>query len=79
MSKKIISLAMVLVASTAAASFAGDCRGWVKAINGTTATVVCVDGTEIKAEGAVKVGIGYSVVVKDGKVLTVRHRVIEDC
>jgi len=59
MSKKIISLAMALVASTAAASFAGACRGWVKAIKGTTVTVVCADGTEIEAEGAVKVGLGY--------------------
>jgi len=81
MSNKMISLVMALafVASSATVSFAGDCKGWVKAVNGTTVTVVCADGTETKAEGAVKVGFGYSVVVKDGKVLTVRHRAMEDC
>ena len=58
MSKKMISLAMALtfVASTAAVTFAGDCKGKVKAVEGTSVTVTCGDGTEAKGEGVAKVG-----------------------
>lgn len=67
MSKKIITLAMVVafVASTAAVTFAGDCKGKVKGVEGAIITVTCTDGTEAKAEGVAK--IGDSVDVKGGK------------
>lgn len=68
MSKKIVSLAlaMAFVATTAVASFAADCTGTVTAVAGTTATVKCDDGKEVKATGAAKVG--DKVTVKADKI-----------
>jgi hypothetical protein len=81
MRKRIILLAMTLtfVTGFAADSFAGGCKGWVKAVNGTTVTVVCADGAEIKAEGSAKIGVGHSVEVRGGKIVAAKYRVIEDC
>lgn len=81
MRKRIIIsvVALVFVAGPAAVTFAGDCKGWVKAVKGTVVTVICADGTEIKAEGAARVGVGHSVEVKGGKIVTVKYRAIEDC
>jgi len=77
MSKKMISLAMAMafVVSTAAASFAADCAGVVKAVAGTSVTVTCEDGTETKAEGTAKVGA--KVTVKGGKIAA--KKAIEGC
>lgn len=79
MSKKMISLAMALafVASTAAVTFAGDCKGKVKAVDGATITVTCGDGTEAKGEGGAKVG--DSVEVKGGKIVAAKKKAIEGC
>ena len=80
MSKKMISLAMALafVVSTAAVSFAADCKGTVKAVAGTSVTVTCEDGSEAKAEGAAKVG--DKVMVKGGKIEAAKKKkAIEGC
>lgn len=79
MNKKMISLAMALVflASTAAVSFAGDCKGKVKAVEGASITVTCSDGSEVKGEGVAKVG--DSVKVMGGKITTAKKKAIEGC
>jgi len=79
MNKKLISLAMALIflASTAAVSFAGDCKGKVKAVDGATITVTCADGTEAKGEGVAK--IGDSVAIKGGKITAAKKKAIEGC
>lgn len=78
MIKKLASLALALafVATTATASFAADCKGEVTAVDGKTATVKCEDGTEVKAEGAAKVG--DKVTVKAGKIKP-KKKAIEGC
>ena len=77
MNKKMISLAMAMtfVIGTAAASFAADCAGVVKAVAGTAVTVTCADGTETMATGAAKVG--DKVTVKGGKIAA--KKAIEGC
>jgi hypothetical protein len=79
MSKKMISLAMAVafVASTAAVSFAADCKGTVKAVAGTSVTVTCADGTEAMAEGTAKVG--DKVEVKGGKIAAAKKKAVEGC
>ena len=80
MSKKMISLAMAMafVVSTAAASFAADCAGVVKAVAGTSVTVTCADGTETMATGHAKVG--DKVMVKGGKIEAAKKKkAIEGC
>ena len=80
MNKKMISLAMALAfaVSTAAVSFAADCKGTVKAVAGTSVTVTCADGTEAMAEGAAKVG--DKVTVKGGKIEAAKKKkAIEGC
>lgn len=81
MNKKLITLTMVLafVAGTAAVSFAIDCKGVAKIVQGATVTVLCNNGTETTAEdsgkGSAKIGIGDKVVVKGTKV----RKEIEGC
>ncbi|MFA7382721.1 MAG: hypothetical protein WC001_04665 [Desulfurivibrionaceae bacterium] len=79
MNKKMISLAMAMafVIGTAAASFAADCKGTVKAVSGTSVTVTCADGTETTAEGTAKVGA--KVEVKGGKIAAAKKKAIEGC
>ncbi|MFA7349019.1 MAG: hypothetical protein WCZ86_14795 [Desulfurivibrionaceae bacterium] len=79
MNKKMISLAMALffLASTAAVSFAGDCTGKVKAVEGASITVTCGDGSEVKGEGVAKVG--DSVKVMGGKITAAKKKAIEGC
>ncbi|MCX5875611.1 MAG: hypothetical protein NT087_04820 [Deltaproteobacteria bacterium] len=83
MSKKMITLAMAMamalaiVAGTAAVTFAGDCKGKVKAVEGASVTVTCGDGTEAMAEGVAMVG--DSVEVKGGKVVAAKKKVVEGC
>jgi len=77
MSKKMISLAMALafVASTAAVSFAADCK--VTAVAGTKVTVDCA-GAVSTVEGTAKVG--DMVTVKDGKIQAAKKKkAIEGC
>ena len=72
MSKKMITLAMALamVAGTAAISFAIDCTGVAKAIQGATVSVLCDNGAKTTAEdnGATKIEVGDKVVVKGTKI-----------
>lgn len=72
MSKKMITLAMALalVGGTATASFALDCKGVAKAVDGATVTVLCNNGKETTAEnkGSSKIEVGDKVVVKGTKV-----------
>jgi len=81
MNKKMITLAMALalVAGTAAVSFAVDCKGVAKAVQGVTVTVLCNNGTETMAEdsgkGSAKIGVGDKVVVKG----TRARKEIEGC
>jgi uncharacterized protein YraI len=80
MNKKMISLAMALafVVSTAAVSFAADCKGTVKAVAGTNVTVTCEDGTESTATGTAKVG--DKVMVKGGKIEAAKKKkAVEGC
>ena len=77
MSKKMISLAMALafVVSTAAVSFAADCK--VTAVDGTKVTVDC-GGAVSTVEGSAKVG--DKVAVKDGKIQAAKKKkAIEGC
>lgn len=75
MSKKMISLAMAVafVASTAAVSFAADCK--VTAVEGTKVTVDC-GGAVSTVEGTAKVG--DKVTVKDGKIAP-KKKAVEGC
>ena len=72
MSKKMIPLAMALalVAGTVTTALALDCKGVAKAVQGTTVTVLCNNGTETTAEnkGSSKIEVGDKVVVKGAKV-----------
>ncbi len=82
MSKKLVSiaLAMAFVATAAvAASYAADCTGTVTAVEGTSATVKCDDGKEVKATGAAKVG--EKVTVKGDKIEAAKKakKKIEGC
>lgn len=77
MSKKMISLAMAVafVASTAAVSFAADCK--VTAVEGTKVTVDCA-GAVSTVEGTAKVG--DMVTVKDGKIAPAKKKkAVEGC
>jgi hypothetical protein len=77
MSKKMISLAMAMafVVSTAAVSFAADCK--VTAVDGTKVTVDCA-GAVSTVEGAAKVG--DKVEVKDGKIVAgKKKKAVEGC
>lgn len=77
MSKKMISLAMAVafVASTAAVSFAADCK--VTAVDGTKVTVDCA-GAMSTVEGTAKVG--DMVTVKDGKIAPAKKKkAVEGC
>ena len=76
MSKKMISLAMALafVVSTAAVSFAADCK--VTAVDGTKVTVDC-GGAVSTVEGTAKVG--DKVMVKGGKIAAGKKKAVEGC
>jgi len=71
-----LAMVVAFVASTVAVTFAGDCKGKVKGVEGTIITVTCTDGTEAKAEGVAK--IGDSVDVKGGKIAG-KKKVMEGC
>lgn len=77
MSKKMISLAMAMafVVSTAAVSFAAECK--VTAVAGTKVTVDCA-GVVSTVEGTAKVG--DKVEVKDGKIVAAKKaKAVEGC
>lgn len=77
MSKKMISLAMAMafVVSTAAVSFAAECK--VTAVAGTKVTVDCA-GAVSTVEGTAKVG--DKVEVKDGKIVAAKkQKAVEGC
>lgn len=66
--KKILAVvsALAFSLSVAGMALAGDCTGDVTKVEGTSVTVKCSDGKEMKAEGAAKVG--DKVTVKNGKI-----------
>lgn len=74
--KKLVAMVMAMAfMGITATSFAADCKGKVKAVEGTSVTVTCKDGTEVKATGAAKVG--DKVNVKDGKIEA--KKAVEGC